>query len=170
VCAVKRHFRVPGQVFSVSITGLIEFIEKNPMIHVKDLPLKFLSIDLAAAIAATPVPEGTTASPMPHVALPPEQADALRKMNNDLRWLVTEGYVTEFSDGKLFAPPPMAPQTAKKGEEHGEEHDPVDFPEAQAVVAPPAAPAAEAAAPSAEPAVAPDVPAETEAPKPEAQA
>lgn len=167
VCAVKRHFRVPGQVFSVSITGLIEFIEKNPMIPVKDLPLKFLNIDLAAAVAATPVPEGTVASPMPHVALPPEQADALRKMNNDLRWLVTEGYVTEFSDGKLFAPPPMAPQTAKRGEEHGEEHDPVDFPDA-----PSAAPAAEAAvpAPSAEPVAAPEVPAEPEAPKPEAQA
>lgn len=177
VCAVKRHFRVPGQVFSVSITGLIEFIEKNPMIHVKDLPLKFLNIDLAAAIAATPVPEGATASAMPHVALPPEQADALRKMNNDLRWLVTEGYVTEFSDGKLFAPPPMAPQTAKRGEEHGEEHDPVDFPEAPAaapvVAAAPAAAVAEgvvASASTTEPAPAAEVPVVSDAPKPEAQA
>ena len=184
VCAVKRHFRVPGQVFSVSITGLIEFIEKNPMIHVKDLPLKFLSIDLAAAIAATPVPEGATASAMPHIALPPEQADALRKMNNDLRWLVTEGYVTEFSDGKLFAPPPVAPQAAKRGEEHGEEHDPVDFPDAPApapaAAAPTASPVVEAAppvpevvpdpTPVAETALAPEVPVETEAPNPEAQA
>ena len=180
VCAVKRHFRVPGQVFSVSITGLIEFIEKNPMIHVKDLPLKFLAIDLAAAVAATPVPEGAAASPMPHIALPPEQADALRKMNNDLRWLVTEGYVTEFSDGKLFAPPPVAPQAAKRGEEHGEEHDPVDFPDAPApvvaaVVAPVAtavAAVAEVAVPasSAEPTPAPEVSVAPEAPKPEAQA
>jgi hypothetical protein len=186
VCAVKRHFRVPGQVFSVSITGLIEYIEKNPMIHVKDLPLKFLGIDLAAAIAATPVPEGATASPMPHIALPPEQADTLRKMNNDLRWLVTEGYVTEFSDGKLFAPPPMVPQAAKRGEEHGDEHDPVDFPEAPApastVSAPPVvamvAPITESApqadpvpALSAEPAApGPELPVETEAPKPETQA
>ena len=184
VCAVKRHFRVPGQVFSVSITGLIEFIEKNPMIHVKDLPLKFLAIDLAAAVAATPVPEGEAASPVPPVALPPEQAETLRKMNNDLRWLVTEGYVTEFSDGKLFAPPPMAPQTAKRGEEHGEEHDPVDFPEAPAPVvaasAPPVvAPVGEvpAPAPQAEPApvmsAAPspvaEAPLEAEVPKPEAQ-
>ena len=182
VCAVKRHFRVPGQVFSVSITGLIEFIEKNPMIHVKDLALKFLLIDLAAAVAATPVPEGAAASPMPHIALPPEQADALRKMNNDLRWLVTEGYVTEFSDGKLFAPPPVAPQAAKRGDEHGEEHDPVDFPEAPAPVAaaapaapeptPAVTPVAEVVAPAAnaEPARAPEVPVESEAPKPEAQA
>lgn len=151
VCAVKRRFRVPGQVFSETITALIDFVEKNPMVHVKDLPLKFLGIDLAAAMAAVPAaaPEGTPASQAPFVALPPEQAERLRKMNNDLRWLVMEGYVTEFSDGKLFAAPPMAPQAAKKAES-GEEHDPVDFPEAPAPeAAPEAAPedtSAEAAA------------------------
>jgi hypothetical protein len=128
VCAVKRRFRVPGQVFSETITTLIEFIEKNPMVHVKDLPQKFLGIDLAAAVAAAPLPEGTPQAQAPSITLPPEQAEKLRKMNNDLRWLVMEGYVTEFSDGKVFAPPPMAPQAAKKAES-GEEHDPVDFPE-----------------------------------------
>ncbi len=140
VCAVKRRFRVPGQVFSESISALIDFIEKNPMVPVKDLPQKFLGIDLAAAMAAVPLPEGTPSSQAPFLALPPEQGEKLRKMNNDLRWLVMEGYVTEFSDGKLFAPPPMAPQAAKKAES-GEEHDPVDFPEASPE------PAAAAAAP-----------------------
>ncbi len=143
VCAVKRRFRVPGQVFSETISALIEFIEKNPMVPVKDLPQKFLGLDLAAAMAAVPLPEGTPTSQAPFLALPPEQGEKLRKMNNDLRWLVMEGYVTEFSDGKLFAPPPMAPQAAKKAES-GEEHDPVDFPEAAPEVAP--APAAEATA------------------------
>lgn len=181
VCAVKRRFRVPGQVFSESIGALIDFIEKNPMLSLEELPLKFLGIDLAAAQAAAPVPaEGSTPSQAPFAVLPPEQAEKLRKMNNDLRWLVMEGYVTEFSDGKLFAPPPMAPQAAKKAEEHGEEHDPVDFPEAPAPAAAPAATPteaapAEASAP-AEPAPAteatgeapvPDVPAES-APQPEA--
>ncbi len=132
VCAVKRRFRVPGQVFSDGITALIDFIEKHPLIHVKDLPKEFLGVDIAAALAATPLPESLPASQAPFAVLPPEQAEKLRKMNNDLRWLVTEGYVTEFSDGKLFAPPPMAPQTSKKGDEHGDEHDPVDFPESPA--------------------------------------
>lgn len=164
VCAVKRRFRVPGQVFSETIGALIDFIEKNPMVHVKDLPPKFLGIDLAAATAAAPVPaEGTTPSQAPFAALPPEQADKLRKMNQDLRWLVMEGYVTEFSDGKLFAPPPMTPQTGKKADEHGEEHDPVDFPEAPAPVAA-AAPAAEA------PAVAPSESAPTVEAAPAAEA
>jgi hypothetical protein len=192
VCAVKRRFRVPGQVFSETITTLIEFIEKNPMVHVKDLPKGFLAIDVAAALAAAPVPEGTPQSQAPFMALSPEQSERLRKMSNDLRWLVMEGYVTEFSDGKLFAPPPMAPQAAKRAEAGEDEHDPVDFPDA-----PPAAPAATAAtaevpaapvveeapaAPTAAPEPAPaaaseaaaapvePAPAPAEAPKPEAQA
>ncbi len=180
VCAVKRRFRVPGQVFSETIGALIDFIEKNPMMHVKDLPQKFLGVDVAAIAAAAPAPaEGATTSQSPFAALAPEQADKLRKMNQDLRWLVMEGYVTEFSDGKLFAPPPITPQAGKKADEHGEEHDPVDFPEApvaEAAAAPaeetPAvapsepAPAAEASAPVAEPTPAPEAPAE-EQPKAE---
>jgi hypothetical protein len=169
VCAVKRRFRVPGQVFSETIGALIDFIEKNPMISVKDLPQKFLGLDLVAAQPApTAAPaEGAAPAPAPAPTLTPEQAEKLRKMNNDLRWLVMEGYVTEFSDGKLFAPPPMAPQAAKKAEEHGEEHDPVDFPEAPAAEAKPtstpeAAPATEATGE----APAPDAPAES-APAPE---
>lgn len=132
VCAVKRRFRVPGQVFSDSITALIDFIEKHPMIHVRDLPKELLGIDVAAALAATPLPEGMPASQAPFAVLPAEQAERLRKLGNDLRWLVSEGYVTEFSDGKLFAAPPMAPQAAKKAEAGEDEHDPVDFPEAPA--------------------------------------
>lgn len=178
VCAVKRRFRVPGQVFSETIGALIDFIEKNPMMHVKDLPQKFLGIDLAAATAAAPAPtEGSTPSQAPFAVLPQEQADKLRKMNQDLRWLVMEGYVTEFSDGKLFAPPPMTPQAGKKADEHSEEHDPVDFPEAPAVETPAAAPsepasaaeaapAAEATTPAAEPTPAPEAPTE-EQPKTE---
>lgn len=170
VCAVKRRFRVPGQVFSETISTLIDFIEKNPMIHVKDLPMKFLGIDIAAALAATPLPEGATSSQSqsPFAVLPPDQGEKLRRMNNDLRWLVTEGYVTEFSDGKLFAPPPMTPQSGKKPGEHDEEHDPVDFPDAPPAAAPAAAPA-ETAAPAAEPASAAEAPAPAaEEPKPEA--
>ncbi len=136
VCAVKRRFRVPGQVFSDTISALIDFIEKHPMVLVKDLPKNYLSIDVSAAPAAAPASEGETPSQAPFAALPPEQADKLRKMSNDLRLLVMEGYVTEFSDSKLFAPPAAAPQTAKKAEAGDEENDPVDFPEVPAAPVP----------------------------------
>lgn len=154
VCAVKRRFRVPGQVFSESISTLIDFIEKHPMAHVKDLPKNYLGLDFAAPSVPAPASaesaadkpvEGSTPSQAPFAALEPEQAEKLRKMSNDLRWLVMEGYVTEFSDGKLFAPPVMAPQAAKKAESGEDEHDPVDFPEAPAS----AEPAADKPAPAA---------------------
>jgi hypothetical protein len=170
VCAVKRRFRVPGQVFSETISALIDFIEKNPMVHVKDLPKNFLGVEIpAAAPVATPAPAEGTA---PFATLAPEQAEKLRKMSNDLRWLVMEGYVTEFSDGKLFAPPPMAPQQAKKPESGEEEHDPVDFPDAPAPVVAEAKPAEPVAAESATAEAASEVaaPAPAEEPKPEAQA
>jgi hypothetical protein len=138
VCAVKRRFRVPGQVFSDSITALIDFIEKRPLIHRKDLTKDYLGIDVAAAVAAASLPEGTPPSQAPFAALPAADAERLRRMNNDLRWLVIEGYVTEFSDGKLFAPPPVAPHVQKKADEHGEEHDLEDFPEAPAAPVEPA--------------------------------
>lgn len=167
VCAVKRRFRVPGQVFSETISALIDFIEKNPMVHVKDLPKNFLGVEIPVAAPAAAPAEGTTPSAAPFPALAPEQAEKLRKMSNDLRWLVMEGYVTEFSDGKLFAPPPMAPQQAKKAESGEEEHDPVDFPDAPAPAVAEAKPAEAAPAE-----VAPEaaVPPPAEEPKPEAQA
>jgi hypothetical protein len=163
VCAVKRRFRVPGQVFSDTISALIEFIEKNPMVHVKDLPKKFLGFEVPPAEAPKLAAEGAAPAPAP-VPLTPEQNDKLRKMSNDLRWLVMEGYVTEFSDGKLFAAPPMAPQQAKKAESGEEEHDPVDFPEAPVE----AKPAATAETAPATPESTPTAPAVE--PKPETQA
>ena len=187
VCAVKRRFRVPGQVFSESITTLIDFIEKHAMVHVKDLPKAYLGVEMpampAAPASAEPAAgkpaEGASASQSPFAALPPEQAEKLRKMSNDLRWLVMEGYVTEFSDGKLFAPPVMAPQAAKKAESGEDEHDPVDFPDAlpavaaETVAAQPAPEATPADSPPVETASAPAEPvaeAPVEEPKPEGQA
>jgi hypothetical protein len=76
-------------------------------------------------------------------------------MQGDLLWLVREGYVTEFIDGRLFAPPPMV--EARKREVEASEHDPENFPEAPASSQP------EAAAP-ASPAEAPAETAPSEAP------
>lgn len=46
--------------------------------------------------------------------------DDLKRLNQlmlDLRWLVTEGYVTEYGDGRLFASPPMPETKPKTSEE-----------------------------------------------------
>lgn len=122
VCAVKRKFRVPGQTFAESINALISFIEKNPMSKVSELSTKFLGIQLPEKSTAV---EGQAAAPVPELSV--EQREKFARMQGDLRWLVMEGYVTEFIDGRLFAAPPM-PESRKRVTEE-EEHDPENFPE-----------------------------------------
>lgn len=125
VCAVKRKFRVPGQVFSDSIGALISFIEMHPMVKVSELGKKFLNVQ------APPSPvEG---QPAVERVLTPEQREKLSKMQSDLPWLVREGYVTEFIDGALYAPLAMA--ESKKREVEASEHDPENFPDAPAPAA-----------------------------------
>lgn len=53
----------------------------------------------------------------PKVELSQEEQKKLGQLMLDLRWLITEGYVTEYGDGRLFAAPPMPepkPKAAKK--------------------------------------------------------
>jgi hypothetical protein len=156
VCAVKRKFRVPGQTFADSISALITYIEGSPMVRASELPKRFLNIDLPAAPKAPEVvvPTGDTpVEPAPVAEAPAktepvltiDQRAKISRMQGDLRWLVTEGYVTEFIDGRLFAPPPMV--EARKKEVEAEEHDPENFPEAPPADTPP--PAAETSAPAA---------------------
>ena len=124
VCAVKRKFRVPGQVFADSIGALIAFIEANPMVKASELPAKFLNL---APAAPAPAPAGSaSAEAAPTVT--PEQRAQLNRLQGDLAWLVHEGYVTEFIDGRLFAAPPMV--EARKKEIESADHDPENFPEA----------------------------------------
>ena len=121
VCAVKRRFRVPGQTFADSIGSLIAFIEANPMVRAGELPARFLGL---APVAAPAPAEGTEAAPAAPSA---EDRTRVARLQGDLLWLVREGYVTEFIDGRLFAPPPMV--EARKKEIEAEDHDPENFPE-----------------------------------------
>ncbi len=150
VCAVKRKFRTPGQTFSDSIGALIAFIEANPMIRASELPGKFMGVTLPAPAAASA--EGAAPSAEPTLSI--DERAKISRLQGDLVWLVREGYVTEFIDGRLFAPPPVV--EARKKEVEAEEHDPENFPEVPA-----STPVAEAS-PSAP--VVESAPAETPAP------
>ncbi len=160
VCAVKRRFRVPGQTFSESLSALIAFIEGNPMVKESELAQRLLGL------APRPAPvEGQAPEPVPA-----EEQEKITRLKGDLRYLVKEGYVTEFVDGSLFCPPPMV--EARKREIEASDVDPENFPEAPKPAAPaapeePATPAAEAPAePATEPAAeTPPAPA-AEEPKP----
>jgi hypothetical protein len=111
VCAVKRKFRITGQVFGESIGNLISFIEANPLVKASDLASKMLGI--------TPPAEGAPVAP--------DIREKIVRMQGDLIWLVREGYVTEFIDGGLYAPPAMV--EARKKEVEADDVDPENFPE-----------------------------------------
>jgi hypothetical protein len=85
----------------------------------------------AEAEEATPtITKDATASTkaQPKVELSKEDQKKLRQLMLDLRWLITEGYVTEYGDGRLFAPPPMPDAKPKEPKatkvESGIEADP----------------------------------------------
>ncbi len=168
VCAVKRKFRVPGQTFSDSIGSLISFIETHPMVRASELSAKFLgmtampvpkAVDAAVHAAGEASAESAPVAPV-ELPLTIEERAKLARMQGDLVWLVREGYVTEFIDGRLFAPPPMV--ESRKKEIESEEHDPENFPEVPASDTPAPAPVSEA--PVAEPAPAESAPPEPTAP------
>ncbi|MBL4575999.1 MAG: hypothetical protein JKY51_07865 [Opitutaceae bacterium] len=100
VCSVKRKFRVVGEVFAETIDKLICFIETNPFVEVAALSEKHLGFSSTAKPAGKAEVDAES-------QLSPEQAETLKKMVMDLRWLITEGYVTEFANGTLFAPPAL---------------------------------------------------------------
>ena len=147
VCAVKRKFRDSQTVFTPSIQGLIEFIEKHPNTPASKLPKLYIDIDtekqqpaklemteaeVAAAAAAqaekasevasdanAAAPEAPAADAAasteatPKVELSADEQTRLNQLMLDLRWLIVEGYVTEYGDGRLFAAPPMPEAKAK---------------------------------------------------------
>lgn len=89
VCAVRRKPRDPEAKFADTIQSLIEFIEKNPKVLAKDLPSKFLGLTEPA--------EGENWNS--------EDETKIIALRKDLRWLIVEGYVTEFDSGELLAQP-----------------------------------------------------------------
>jgi hypothetical protein len=101
-------------VFGESIGNLISFIEAHPLVKAGELASKMLGISAP--------PDG---SPVAQ-----EVRDRIVRMQGDLIWLVREGYVTEFIDGGLYAPPAMV--EARKKEVESEDVDPENFPEVPA--------------------------------------
>lgn len=119
VCAVKRRFRKPTDVLADNLQELIDFLEAHPNFPAKDLPKAYLGIELVKtepeASAAATAADGPQAE-APVVTIKPPTAEitlALRQLKTDLHYLVSEGYVIEFSDGRLYVPPPIEDDAPK---------------------------------------------------------
>jgi len=106
--------------------------------------------DAAASQPASPTPPADTPPPAgavgppdeasskapaentsPAAALAPEDQRKLRQLMADLQWLVSEGYVTEYEDGTLFAPPPQ-PAAKPKAAETSQQAETLSEPAEQA--------------------------------------
>lgn len=127
VCGVKRKFRTPSSVFSDTIQRVFDFLEKNPGTNLKELPAKMLGIEAVPAPAA----EGENAPEA--IALPAEENAAAKELVGTVRWLVTEGYVSEMSDGELYTHPVMTEAQAKAA---ANAEQPIDRPEIPSVECP----------------------------------
>jgi len=103
ICAVKRNFREPDQIFSESVQQLIDFIEEHENFQAAHLPKEYLGLNVE-----TPEAES---------ALKDDERASLAQLRTDLRWLVHEGYVIEYSDGRLYASPRKDVPKAQKAEE-----------------------------------------------------
>lgn len=160
VCAIRRKFRTPAETFGESVQQLVEFIEAHPYFPASKLAKEYLGTEIPAEGEAT---------------MPQDDQERLRLLRNDLRWLITTGYVTEYSDSRLFAPPPMENQGGRDEPEDNSdvpERTP-DEPEAAAAAPaeeqPAEAPQAETTPEPQEPEPTPE-PVEEAAPTPEAPA
>lgn len=135
VCAVKRKFRDQATVMTDSITRLVSFLEQHPNTSASQLPKLYLGVDteqqnpksLAVsdsdieaakqsgqpAVEAAPGSEAAITSVSASTEaksvaeLDPAEQLKLSQLMRDLRWLITEGYVSEYGDGRLFIPVPQ---------------------------------------------------------------
>ncbi len=105
VCAVKRKFRDPGQIFSDRVEKIIKFLEANPGIPVRKFTEQYLGFGIFGK-------EGETAP-----ELTEKQNDRVKALRVDFRWLLQEGYISEYADGRVFAHPIRSAGEKAKGSE-----------------------------------------------------
>ena len=97
VAYVKRKRRKPHEKFSPSLESLLSFVEKNPLTEKATLAEKHLGLIVEKQ------EEGEKESP-----------EEIKQLVRDLRWLVREGYVTEYADGKLETRPALPEKEPSK--------------------------------------------------------
>ena len=81
-----------------------------------EAPVAEVASSAATGVTPSPIPAAVEAAVSPYT---PEQQLQLRELLMNLKWLVSEGYVTEYGDGKLYAPPVLVPPKPKAPGEGG---------------------------------------------------
>ncbi len=112
VSLIKRKFLFEGDVLADAPQKIFDFLLLNPAIKISEAPYKFLGIEQPANVAseATEIaPDNQEIKQEPAQVLPEnltdEQKQQLSAFFSELNWLISEGYVVEYSDTTLQANP-----------------------------------------------------------------
>ena len=96
-CSVRRRCRDPKSTFSDAMAKIFDSLDRKPAQHAKDLVLNLL---------------GETAT-----------EEAKKQLIADLTFLISEGYIANLPDGRLFAQPILSSQAEAKAEAANDEPD-----------------------------------------------
>ena len=119
---IEKHPEIPASKLPSEYVGIATQKQKPEVLKMTEAEVEAAAkakAEAAESEATEKAPEAEEATPtitidatastqaQAKVELSEEDQKKLRQLMLDLRWLITEGYVTEYGDGRLFAPPPM---------------------------------------------------------------
>jgi len=135
---IEKHPEIPASKLSKEYIGIDTEKQKPEALEMKESPESAPS-PAAESLAASAQPKAAATEANDHQeTVPPEDKEAstqatpkatlseeeqakLNQLMLDLRWLITEGYVTEYGDGRLFAPAPL-PEPSRKAKAPSSPH------------------------------------------------
>ncbi len=111
VSLIKRKFLFEGESLADAPQKIFDFLLLNPAIKISEAPYKFLGIEQPENVAKeepklseNAEEQKTEPQTLPE-SLTDEQKQQLSAFYSELNWLISEGYVVEYSDTTLQANP-----------------------------------------------------------------
>ena len=126
VSLIKRKFLTEGETLAERPQKIFDFVLMNPAIKAAEVPYKFLGMEVPAAL----VDEKGEGTPQTSELTDEQKAD-LNAVYSELSWLISEGYVVEYSDTTLQANPylPKPKDKSQKAVSEPVNDEPVEKPQ-----------------------------------------
>jgi hypothetical protein len=137
IAFIEKHPEIPASKLSKEYIGIDTEKQKPATLEMKETPGEQADTagetpkeneaeatekaDDASSEPDAPVIKEASTEATPKASLSPTEQEKLNQLMLDLRWLITEGYVTEYGDGRLFAAPPL-PEPNKKAKQPAKEN------------------------------------------------
>ena len=113
VSSVKRKFLIEGESLSELPQKIFDFVTDNPEIKASEVPFKLLGIEIPKNNSSVEqAPENSEKSSPQEISS--EEKAKITDAARELSWLVSEGYIVEYSDGTLQANPRMPKPKSEK--------------------------------------------------------